>query len=516
MNYKIFAIDILVLAFLHHAPVDAAATCEDLQRLSLPGASVTGVQSVAAGAYTPDGLPAATAKQTQQQLARLPAFCRVMISARPSSDSDIRIEVWLPLSGWNGRFQAVGDGGLAGVIPVPVMAEALAAGYATSGTDTGHVGGNADFMPGHPEKLIDFGYRSTHEMAVAGKAVIAAFYGKPPAYSYYNSCSGGGRHGITSAQRYPGDFNGIVAGAPSWNQARLDAGRIGVNLFVNRAPGSRIPDSKYPMIHEAVMQACDAQDGVKDGLIENPRACKFDYASLLCKGEDGPSCLTAPQVESAKAMTSPFRDSKTGAVLLQPHLHPGSELWWATLGSPEPLPNSLARVRNFHLKDTKWEFRLDTIAGDIERAAKMDNGLLASDNFNLKPFFDRGGKLLMWHGWADPQVPAENTIIYYNNVLSTVGDAAKNDMTLFMMPGVLHCRGGPGPDSFDKITAISKWVEQGEKPARIVAARTSGGKVQRTRPLCPFPQVAKYKGAGDINDEASFTCVTESAGAARR
>lgn len=146
----------------------------------------------------------------------------------------------------------------------------------------------------------------------------------------------------------------------------------------------------------------------------------------------------------------------------------------------------------------------------------MDNGLLASDNFNLKPFFDRGGKLLMWHGWADQQVPAENSIIYYNNVLSTVGDAAKNAAALFMLPGVLHCRGGPGPDNFDKMAAISKWVEQGEKPARIVATRLSGGKVQRTRPLCPYPQVARYKGAGDIDDEANFVCVPESAGAAPR
>ena len=230
-----------------------------------------------------------------------------MVTSKPSSDSDIRIEVWLPESGWNGKFQAVGDGGLAGSIPFALMAPALAAGYATAGTDTGHVGGNADFMPAHPEKLIDFAYRSTHEMAVTGKAVIAAFYGNAPIWSYYNACSGGGRHALTSAQRYPVDFQGIVAGAASWNQARLDAGRVGVNLTVNRTPESRIPASKYPMIHDAVLRACDDADGVKDGVIENPRACHFDYATLACQGADGPSCLTAPQLESAKTMTSPFQ-----------------------------------------------------------------------------------------------------------------------------------------------------------------------------------------------------------------
>ena len=182
------------------------------------------------------------------------------------------------------------------------------------------------------------------------------------------------------------------------------------------------------MIHAAVLQACDGTDGVKDGVIENPRACKFDYATLACKAADGPSCLTAPQVESAKVLTSPFRDQATGRVLLAAHLWPGTELQWGTLGGPEPLANSLARVRNFHLKDPAWEFRLGNIAADIERAARMDNGLLASDDFNLKPFFDRGGKLIMWHGWSDPQVPAENSIMFFNSVLKTVGAHANDSM----------------------------------------------------------------------------------------
>jgi feruloyl esterase len=486
----------------------AAMACSDLVQVKIPTTTVTLAEPVTAGAFVPPQEPGASAAPGRAPFMKLPAFCRTALTARPSSDSDIKIEVWLPSAGWNGRFQAVGEGGLAGSVPYSLMAAALAEGYATAGTDTGHVGGSANFMPDHPEKLIDFGYRSTHELAVAGKAVITAFYGKRPSWSYYNACSGGGRHALTSAQRYPADFNGLVAGASTWNQARLDAGRIGINLTVNRSAESRIPASKYPMIHEAVLQACDLNDGVKDGVLENPTKCKFDYAALTCKGPDSPSCLTAAQVESAKVLTSPLRDSSTGRILLEPHLWPGAELQWATLGGPNPLSNSLARVRNFHLKNPAHEFRIENIAADVERAAKMDNGLLASDNFNLKPFFDRGGKLLMWHGWSDPQVPAQASVIYYRNVLKTV-PGAENSIALFMLPGVLHCSGGPGPDTFDKMAAITAWVENGRKPTRIVASRLVNGAAERTRPLCPFGQVAKYDGTGNTNDARSFSCAPE-------
>jgi len=510
-----FTTCLLVAVFLLTPPAGAATRCEDLLQLSLSGARVTSAQLIAAGAFSPAGEPGGDRKADQGAYGRLPAFCRVMLTSKPTSDSDIRIEVWLPSAGWNGKLQAVGDGALAGFIPFALMAPALAQGYAASGTDTGHAGGNADFMPGHPEKLIDFAYRSTHEMAVAAKAVIAAFYGTPPTWSYYNACSGGGRHALTSAQRYPEDFQGLVAGAASFNQPRLDAGRIGVNLTVNRTPEGRIPESKYPMIHDAVLQACDGADGVRDGVIEDPRACAFDYVTLACKGADGPSCLTPAQVESAKVLTSPFKDPATGTVLMEPHLRPGSELEWGRLGGPEPLKNSLARVRNFHLKDPSWEPRLTTIAADVERTVRMDGGLVASGNFNLKPFFDRGGKLLIWHGWSDPQVPAENSIIYFTNVLKTVGAGAEDSAALFLLPGVSHCGGGPGPDTFDKMAPISGWVERGQKPARMVASHLTDGKIDRTRPLCPFGQVARYGGTGDTNDAANFSCMAASTAIAK-
>jgi feruloyl esterase len=461
---------------------------------------------IAAGGFTPPG------GRDAQQYRKLPAFCRVAAVLRPSNDSDIKVEVWLPAAGWNGKFQGVVEGALAGSIPYALMAPALADGYATAGTDTGHEGNNAEFMPAHPEKLIDFAYRAIHEMARQGKSIIAAYYGDAPKKSYFNACSGGGRQGLANAERYPDDFDGIVAGAASWNSMRMDAACAAINLLVNRTPEAAIPPAKYPMIHAAVLQACDALDGVRDGVIENPTRCHFDMETLQCKGADGPSCLTAAQVESANLLLSPLRHPTTGVVLFEGHLWPGSELGWTTLASAQPPQNVMTRLANITFKDSHWDPRTFNIATDVELADKVDNGLLAANNFNLKPFFDHGGKLLMYHGWADPLVTPQNSITFYNNVLKTVGKGAENSIALFMLPGVGHCRGGAGPDTFDKMGAIAQWVEQGKKPTRIVASHLTDGKVDRTRPLCLFGQAAKYKGAGDTNDAANFSCVSEEMG----
>ena len=235
-----------------------AASCDSLAAIALKGTTITGAHVVPAGQFSlPSERP--TAGRGANPYASLSEFCRVSATLRPSNDSDIKVEVWLPTSGWNGRFQAVGQGGLAGSIPYPELAAALSAGYATAGTDTGHVGDSAEFALGHPEKLVDFAYRAMHEMAVKAKAIVAAHYDRPASHSYFNGCSGGGRHAITSAQRFPADFDGIVAGASSWNQPRMDAARIAVNRIVNRSPESGLPPGKFPMIHAAVLQACDAQ-----------------------------------------------------------------------------------------------------------------------------------------------------------------------------------------------------------------------------------------------------------------
>jgi feruloyl esterase len=238
--------------------------------------------------------------------------------------------------------------------------------------------------------------------------------------------------------------------------------------------------------------------------------CKFDYAELACKAGDGPNCLTKGQIESAKAMTSALVNPKTGRILFEGHLMPGSELGWATLGGPQPLSLATSGMRNVVFRDQNWDYRKMDLSVDIDRAAQSDNGALFSGDPNLKPFFDRGGKLLMYHGWSDPQVNPLNSVIYYENVLRTVGkDAAPNSIALFMIPGMNHCSGGPGTDSFDKVKVLEEWVEQGKKPKQIIAFHSTNGQVDKSRPLCPYPRVAKYKGNGSINEAANFSCVLE-------
>src|SRR5262249_31459633 len=451
----------------------AATPCEKLSGLSLQNAKIDSAQTVAPGAFTQPGRGGGGggARGGANVFANLPAFCRVTATLTPTTDSDIKVEIWLPASGWNGKLQAVGNGGWAGTIPYPALGAALAAGYATAGTDTGHVGGTADFALGHPEKLIDLAYRSIHEMTVQSKTIIDEHYGTPVRYSYYNGCSQGGRQGLAAAQKYPDDFNGIIAGTASWDQMGMHAARTALNLSVNKDPGSVIPPAKYGMIHEAVLNACDALDGVKDGVIENPGKCSFDYSKLLCKAGDAADCLTPGQVESAQAMISSIKDPKTGTVLYAGHLVPGSELGWATLGGPQPIGLAISGLRNVVFQDRNWDYHQLNVSTDIARAEKSDNGVMYSGDPNLKPFFDRGGKLLMYHGWSDPQVNPVNSVIYYHNVLDAVGkENAAGSIALFMIPGMNHCAGGPGTDTFDKVKVLEQWVERGQKPAQIVAS----------------------------------------------
>ena len=524
----VLAAVIVTAALLRTTPVIAvgAASCESLTSLALPNTTITSAQAVAAGAFMPPAAPGrGGAGGRGEGAARgegrgpatnpygsLPSFCRVAATLKPSSDSDIKIEVWMPVAGWNGKFQEVGNGGWAGTITYAAMAAAVSAGYATASTDTGHTANSADFALGHPEKLIDFGYRAIHETAVQGKAIVDAFYGNAPKFSYFNGCSQGGRQAITEAQRYPADFNGIIAGAPAWDSMRMHAARVAVNLMVHRTADSYIPPSKYPGIHNAVLEACDALDGVKDGVIANPTRCHFDYSSVACKGADGADCLTPAQVESAKALTSPVKNPKTGKVLYERHLWPGSELGWAIIGGPEPIGNGATALKNITFKDPNWDYHgFDWVAG-IELANKSDNGVLYSGDPNLRAFFDRGGKLLVYHGWADPQVTPQNAVIYYNNVVKTVGkDKAADAIALFMVPGMNHCQGGPGTDTFNKVGTLEQWVENAKTPTQIIASHLTNGQVDRTRPLCPFGQVAKWKGSGSTDDAANFSCVAEAA-----
>jgi feruloyl esterase len=501
MNLRSVGLAFFMLIVL--IPAAHAATCESLKSLSLENSTVTSAETVAAGQFS---LPATGRGAAQQNAAfkQLPAFCRVAATLKPSSDSDIKIEVWLPVSGWNRKYQAVGNGGWAGVISYSAMADALGRGYATSSTDTGHVGGSGSFALGHQEKLIDFGYRSEHEMTVRSKAIINAFYGNAPQFSYWNGCSTGGRQGLKEAQMFPNDFDGIIAGAP--------ANRTAMSLWVASAvlkdKASYIPASKFPAIHQAVLNACDALDGVKDGLIEDPRQCKFDPKVLLCKGEDSASCLTAPQVEAARKIYSPAKNPHTGQELF-PSLVPGTELGWGVQAAgPDPSANIFDHYKYVVYKDPNWDWRTFDFDKGIERAEQPENNVMNATDPNLKQFFAHNGKLLMYHGWSDTNVATLNTIKYYKTVVDTMGGAAKtsNNIRLFLEPGMGHCGGGEGPNVFDKVSTLEQWVEKGKAPEQIIASHSTHGQVDRTRPLCPYPQVAQYKGSGSIDDAANFVC----------
>jgi feruloyl esterase len=495
---------VLVMLVVTSTPV-LAASCESLTSLKLPNTTITSANAVAAGAFTPPtpGGPANAASQ----FSALPAFCRVTATLTPSSDSDIKVEVWLPSSGWNGKFQGVGNGGFAGVISYPALATAVTAGYASTSTDTGHQGNTAAFAMGHPEKVIDFAYRAVHEMTVQAKAIVNAYYGGAPNLSFWNGCSQGGRQGITEAAKYPSDFDGIVAGASGIKNMRLMVARMFINVFSHRSEDSYIPPAKYGLIHEAVLKACDALDGVKDAVIENPTACHFDPKVLVCKGADSPTCLTPAQAETARALYAPVKNPKTGAEVMPALLQPGSELGWAILAGPEPIRYATETFQYIVFRDANWDWHRFNAATDIDLALKADNGLLDFADPNLKPFFDRGGKLLMYHGWADPQVTPMNSVNYFNDVVRKLGSVAVGkSIELYMVPGMNHCRGGVGTDTFDTMAAIEQWVAKGTAPDTIPASHLTNGNVDRTRPLCPYPQVAAYKGTGSTDDAANFVC----------
>ena len=486
----------------------APASCESLTSLVLPQGAITAAQGVAAGAFTPPGSSPSAGQA--RQFGALPAFCRVTATLRPSVDSDIWIEVWMPAAGWNGKFQAVGNGGFSGSIRYGSsrsLASGLERGYATSATNTGHVGGGASFGLGHPEKVIDFGWRAVHEMTVAAKQVIAAYYGTGPRLSYWEGCSAGGRQAMKAAQRFPEDFDGIIAGAPGldWTGRAAAALRVAKPLEAN--PAARLSADQARLVHAAVLDACDAADGVTDGVVGEPERCTFDPAVLQCEGAEGESCLTAAQVGTVRLLYSSPLNPTTGRPITG--LLPGSELGWTDLGwTRSARATGLDQFRYLVYADPAWTIDRFSFETDIVRAEETDHGTLNALDPNLTPYFARGGKLLAYHGWGDPQISPANATQYYRRVVDTVGnaDTVHDSFRLFMVPGMGHCSGGDGPDTFDMLSALDEWVEDGQAPDRLVAARLRDGAVDRTRPLCPYPRVAVYTGTGSTDDAENFVC----------
>ena len=340
-------------------------------------------------------------------------------------------------------------------------------------------------------------------MTVKAKAVIQAFYGNVPRRSYWNGCSTGGRQALKEAQMFPEDFDGIIAGAPGTRTAMA----LWIAHALLKDPASHIPAAKYPLIHHAVLDACDASDGLKDGLIEDPLRCKFDPGVLLCKDAGDSDCLTAPQVEGARKIYQPGRNPRTGRELFG-SLAPGSELGWAVMGGgPEPYAAILDQLKYVVFQDPSWDWRSFDFDRDNDRFERPEY-LIMNSGPDIGKFVARGGKLLIYHGWSDQNVSPYNTVKYFRGVQDALGGPAKtaNSVRLFMVPGMAHCSGGEGPNVFDKVGTLDRWVEEGKAPARITASHNTNGKIDRTRPLCRYPQVAAYQGTGSIDDAANFVC----------
>jgi feruloyl esterase len=463
----------------------------------------------------------------------LPAFCRVAGIARPTSDSEIHFEVWLPASGWNGKLQQVGNGGFAGMIPFTGMIGPLLHGYATAATDDGHgMGPGQAWAIGHPEKVADFGYRAVHETAVQAKAIVRAFYGEDARRNYFVGCSEGGREALTEAQRYPQDFQGIIAGAPAihWNALQLRGAWDAQALLAT--PDSFIPPAKLPVLQNAAIAACDALDGVKDGFIENPERCHFDPAVVKCQGGDASGCLTAAQVQAAEKIYGPMKNSQTGAVI-GPGFSPGVEAfpanWAVWITGPSAPQLGIGKLfasfffRDFLFANPQWDVQSLNPDRDIKLADDKFGPTLNSDDPNLRAFKAQGGKLIQYHGWGDAAIPPQGSVDYFNSVQKTMGETP-DFYRLFMVPTMSHCAGGPGATVFgnaggaerpedadhDVVLALERWVEKGVAPDRIIASGFVDGNpakgVAITHPLCPYPQVAHYKGTGDTEDAANFVC----------
>jgi feruloyl esterase len=493
---------LLAVFFLRSLAPAASPTCSGLTSLFITNTTIMSADDVPAGPYT----SSATSRPMN-----LPEFCRVLVVSRPVSDSEIHFELWMPLRpAWNGKFEGTGNGGFSSSMSYTTMAAALTHGYATAGSDTGHDGGDLTFGVGHPEKINDWAYRAVHVMTDTAKLIVRDYYGRLPQYSYFNGCSTGGHQALSEAQRFPADYDGIAVGDPGNNRVHLIAGFLWSWEAIHKDTPNPLPAAKLPMIAKAVMAACDSIDGLADGIIDDPRRCKFDPTQLLCKGEDGENCLTPPQVESVKKVYAGAKNPRTGERIFAGWAR-GTEANWTTyfVQPAEARRNEFWRLWVFN--DPNWDWRTFDFDRDLTYAdSKM--AVVNSNDVDLKPFKARNGKLVMYHGWADSDVPPEDGVRYYETVERAMGGRSQTTdfFRLFMVPGMGHCGGGPGPNIFDTVGALDQWVEHGKAPDRIVASHITNGVTDRARPLCPYPQIAKWKGAGSIDDAGNFVCVDPS------
>jgi len=505
-------------------PGAPARACESLATLDLAQTTITLAQTVSTGSFTP---PA------DKPIADLPAFCRVAGVIRPSADSHIEFEVWMPAAGWNRRFQGVGNGGFAGSISYDGLGRAVAHGYAAASTDTGHQGSpiDATWALGHPERIVDFGHRAIHEMTAKARAVVAAFYGEVPHRSYFASCSNGGRQALMEAQRYPADYDGIVSGAPAAAWTAFMAGFVW-DTQAMADPAAHVPPAKLPALERAVIAACDARDGVPDGVLASPTTCAFDPRTIVCKGADSADCLTAPQAAAlAKVYAGPrARDDKPIARGFPPGGETGAGGWglWITGEAPGRSLQAIFASQfgaNMVFDRPDWDYRGFDFDRDVKVVDEKTAKVLNATDPDLGAFRQRGGKLILFHGWNDAALAAQATIDYFDAVRTRMGPGVTDSFVrLYLMPGLQHCFGGPGAhycggltvplgdSQHDFSAALERWVEEGVGPGTMIAVKPvdesnpGGGAAAQTRPLCPYPQAAVFKGTGNPDDPANYRC----------
>ncbi len=510
------------------------AQCTGLAKLALPHATVTLAEARHDGAFHEnadiDGKPF--------DHTGLPAFCRVTGTSSPVPGSKIGFEVWLPLDGWSGRLHMVGNGAYSDRLYYGQVAARLRNGDVGVATDTGHAGGDLKFGAGHPERIVDWGHRAVHESAVAAKAITAAFYGAGPRLSYFSGCSTGGHQALSEAERYPADFDGIIAGDPGNNRTNLNLTFLW-HFLKNHPKGDNstqiVPNDKLRMVCQAAVAACDALDGVKDGVINDPRQCTFDVATLACKAGDGPDCLTPPQVEAVKAMYTAPRDARTGQPLYASFLpgsegsehtakdaRPGWSSYWANPRKPDE-PQRVEFFRQWTFDDPKWDWWRFDWGRDIDAVRAKVSPMVDAASADLSAFHARGGKLILFMGWDDP-VGAAMDIVGYHDRIAHHEDFVR----LYMVPGMWHCAEGAGATNFSTATrdsvppvsdarhdmakVLENWVEKKEEPREIVATKFEGaearhgrGAILFQRPLCVWPKVARYRG-GPAEKAESFEC----------
>ncbi len=483
----------------------AAQACTALAASAPADTTINTAEVVAAGTFV---APTPNPFGPEPDFSGLPEFCRLAGSIAPTSDSDIRFELWLPVEGWNGFFMQTGNGGAAGALAYGSLLQPLNRGYAVAHTDTGHRGGGGDFSwaPDHPERMVDYQYRAVRELTIAGKHLTEQYYGRVPERAYWMGCSTGGRQGLKEVQRFAGDYDAVIAGAPANNWSPLMMLSMVIERELDRVP-SLVP--KLGLLHAAAIAACDQSDGVADRVITTPESCGFDPGSVQCGTGETTNCLTENEVAAARTIYAGVVNSEGDT--LMPGTGPGSEMEWAAYASPGFRIGS-NYFSHLVAEDPDWTLANLDVDRDLALAEAYDRDAAKAMDANIQAFVEAGGKLLLYHGTTDGLIPYANTVNYYNSVTAALGqDLADQHVQLFLVPGMAHCSRGNGVYEIDWLGAMEKWVEQGQVPEVLAGSHpgSADGRPGFSRPVCSYPSEPRYDGAGEVDLASSFQCLTE-------